>query len=210
MKNFYVYLHNRGDNGEPFYVGKGTRNRANDKGHRNKHWHNIVNKHGYTVEIIFDGLENKESCQVEIDVILELRYFGYRLCNYTNGGEGKLGYKTSEETKRKISKSNTGKKISEEHKKKLSDAFKGRIVSAETRKKMSENNAFRRPDVIKRISEANKKPIICSNGIMFDSATDANKWVIYNGLGISKDGSSITACCTGRQKTAYGLTWRYV
>lgn len=109
-KSFYVYLHLRCDNNEPFYVGKGTKNRAYDKGNRNKHWHNVVNKHGYKVEILFDNLENKESGLLEIDAILELKYFGYKLVNYTNGGEGKLGYKTSEETKRKISEKTKVKK----------------------------------------------------------------------------------------------------
>jgi hypothetical protein len=210
VSNFYVYLHLRGDNGKPFYVGKGTKGRANDKGHRNRHWHNIVAKHGYTVEILFDGLDNKESGQVEIDVITELRYFGYELCNYTNGGEGKLGYKTSDETKRKISESNKGKKISDEHKRKLSAHFTGRVVSKETREKLSKNNVFRRKDVIKKIAESNKIPVLCSNGVLFDSATDANNWIVENGLGNAKDGSSITACCTGRQKTAYGYKWQHV
>ena len=208
-KSFYVYLHLRCDNNEPFYVGKGTKNRAYDKGHRNKHWHNVVNKHGYKVEILFDNLENKESGLLEIDAILELKYFGYKLVNYTNGGEGKLGYKTSEETKRKISEKNKGKKISEEHKKKLSKAFTGRTASNETKKKMSINNAFRRPEVKQKIADLNKKPILCSNGMKFDSATDAQKWAITEKLSKAIDGSSITACCTGRQKTAYGLVWKY-
>ena len=54
----------------------------------------------------------------------------------------KMGYwkgkKHSEETRKKISKSNKGKKFSEEHRKKLSKSATGRILSEEHRKKMSE------------------------------------------------------------------------
>ena len=52
--NFYVYVHRTADTGRIFYVGKGTKNRAWTKGSRNLHWRNIVNKHGYTVEIVFN------------------------------------------------------------------------------------------------------------------------------------------------------------
>lgn len=208
-KEYYVYLHKRLDNNEPFYVGKGKKSRVSDTRNRNAHWHNIVNKYGYYYEIIFDNLTNEESKLVEIDCIAELRYFGYKLANYTDGGEGKLGYVTSEETKKKISESHKGKKLSESHKKKLSDLFKGRFVSEETRIKISINNAFRRDDVKRKIAEKNKKPVICSNGMRFDSATDAQKWANEQGLSKAKDGSSITACCTCRQETAYGFKWKY-
>ena len=208
-EEFYVYLHIRLDNGEPFYVGKGKKLRAKDKSNRNKHWHNVVNKHGYKYEIIFDNLTDEESKQAEIDCIAEPRNFGFNLVNYTNGGEGKLGYVTSEETKRKISEKNKGKVWTDEQKLRMSNTMKGRIFSDETRRKMSENNAFRRDSVKKAISEKNKKPVLCSNGIRFDSATDAQKWAVKLGKSTATDGSSITACCTGRQKSAYGLFWKY-
>ena len=207
--DYYVYLHIRNDSGEPFYVWKGRRARISDKGNRNFHWHNIVDKVGYSFEVLFENLTDEEACEYEINAISELRYFGYKLANYTNGGEGKSGYKTSDETKLKISIANKGKTVSEERRRNLSIAFKGRFVSEETRKKQSINNAFRRPDIKKKIAEANKKPVICSNGMKFDSATDAQKWAVENKLSKAMDGSSITACCTGRQKTACGFKWFY-
>lgn len=202
-------MHKRATDKRVFYVGKGKCNRCSDLRNRNFHWNNIVKKHGFEIEIVGFNLSHEDACQFEIDTILEMKYFGFSLCNQTAGGEGKFGYLTPESTKIKISNANKGKILSEEHKKKISEAFKGRIVSAETRRKMSLNNAFRRPENIKKISEANKKPIVCSNGMKFDSATDAWKWASNEGLTKAHDGSSITAACTGRQITAFGFNWKY-
>lgn len=60
---------------------------------RNAHWTAIYNKHGVEVEILFDNLTEKEAFLEEISVIAELKYFGYKLANKTNGGEGTSGYK---------------------------------------------------------------------------------------------------------------------
>jgi len=51
----YIYLHRRNDTGEVFYVGKGTGKRATETHSRNSHWHNVVNKAGFTAEIIAKG-----------------------------------------------------------------------------------------------------------------------------------------------------------
>lgn len=59
--------------------------------------------------------------------------------NLTNGGEGNLGWKPSEETKRKISNTKMGSRTSPETKIKMSIAATGRIVPEETRKKISES-----------------------------------------------------------------------
>lgn len=126
MNNYYVYLHKKLDTGEVFYVGKGMKRRAWVIYCRNKHWKNIVDKHGYTVEILFDNLTNEEALCEEISVISELRYFGYNLCNYTNGGEGTSGYSLTEEHKAKISKANKGRIKTEEWRDNLSKSQKGR------------------------------------------------------------------------------------
>ena len=49
---FYVYEHVRNDTGQVFYVGKGSGRRAYYSSGRNKHWHRIVNKHGFSVTIL--------------------------------------------------------------------------------------------------------------------------------------------------------------
>ena len=92
--------------------------------------------------------------------------------NFTEGGDGISGFKHSEETKKKISKSLKGKKpyeITEETRKKMSEAKKGKtpwnkgkvnVYSGETIKKISEAKKGKKPyemteETRKKMSEAN-------------------------------------------------------
>jgi len=121
----YVYKHNRLDTGEVFYIGIGsTESRMSSKRSRNKYWHNIVKKHGMSIEIIEENLTWDEACDLEKYWIA---YYGRdKLCNMTDGGEGSFGRIVSDDTKRKISKSNIGRKLSEDHIKKISEGNKGK------------------------------------------------------------------------------------
>lgn len=93
----YLYIHYRGDNGMPFYVGIGGEDnfkRAKSKRCRNKHWRNIVNKVGYTIEIVFFDIPFALAKLKEIEFIL---IYGRQdlktgiLVNMTEGGEGMPG-----------------------------------------------------------------------------------------------------------------------
>lgn len=84
---YYVYIHRKSSNDEPFYVGKGCDYRAWVDSGRNKYWHRVVNKYGFTVDIVFDCLLEEEAYLLEQDVIKELKYFGYKLANMTEGGD---------------------------------------------------------------------------------------------------------------------------
>jgi len=65
-----VYEHLRNDTNEVFYVGIGKEEgRAYEKRSRNKHWYNIVNKVGYTVNIAHKGIEHEEAKNIEIILI---------------------------------------------------------------------------------------------------------------------------------------------
>ena len=148
----YVYQHVRLDTNEVFYIGVGKENkRASEKRGRNKHWHHIVNKVGYSIEIIAEGITWEEACQKEKELI---GHYGRKdlglgpLVNMTDGGEGVPGVKRppfSKEHRQKISeyrKSIKGQKrkpISEEHKQKISVAQIGKKKphSEETKLKMS-------------------------------------------------------------------------
>lgn len=79
-----------------------------------------------------------EACQKEIDLISRLRSEGFKLLNMTNGGDGSMGKKDSEETRRKKSESLKGRMVSDETKKKISEANKGSKRSDESKKKMSD------------------------------------------------------------------------
>lgn len=102
---FYVYIHRRNDNNKIFYVGKGKNNRAYST-IRNRHWTNIFNKYGRTVEIICSNMNENDALELEeliIDLI-GLKYLTNQ--NYFNGG--KSGYKHTTKAKHKMSLAKTG------------------------------------------------------------------------------------------------------
>lgn len=143
-----VYEHLRNDTNEVFYVGIGAEEkRAFSKDRRNPHWKNIVNKVGYTVNIIHKDIDHKEAKKIEI---LLIEKYGRKnlglgnLVNMTDGGEGVFGLIMSEETRQNLSERNKGntnmlgKTHSEETRQKMSEAMKGKPKSEEHIKKMSE------------------------------------------------------------------------
>ena len=140
MKEFYVYLHRRLSDNKPFYVGKGKGRRAWIASSRNVKWQRTVAKHGLVVEMLFEDLDEQEAFRVEIDCILELRSFGYNLCNITNGGEGCSGHKLSEAHKDKISKRQKGRVKSEQERMNISKSQKGKAQPDGTRRALLEAN----------------------------------------------------------------------
>jgi hypothetical protein len=154
---FYVYAlidPRKGKNGQVFYIGKGKGNRSQmhiynstTRHRKNPKLYNKIRKilnsgSNYKVEFLFSSNDELICLEKEMQWIT---FYGLStLCNLTNGGEGTSGLsrpdliaynKTrvfSQETRAKISLSNTGKtkgvKQSEDHKKKRSDALKRLIV----------------------------------------------------------------------------------
>jgi hypothetical protein len=159
--NAYVYVHNRLDNGQPFYVGKGSGNRATSRKGRNQYWERIAKKVGFQSVILQSGLTHCQALNAEKFVIAALRK-RYQLTNVTDGGDGGNGLKgvdhplhgkpRSAETRAKISKalkgvSTGGKgkkriKLTEEHKEAISKGLTGKTKSPEHIKNASE--AFKR------------------------------------------------------------------
>jgi hypothetical protein len=177
-----VYKHIRKDTNEVFYIGIGkTEKRAYSNANRNKHWHNIVNKYGYIVEIIKTNLTKEDAIQIEIDLI---KNYGRRdlkegtLVNLTNGGDGIAS--ASVEVVEKILKSRSWYKHSNESKQKMSDAKKGKAngrlgvtLSAETKQKMSISTK-------KTMTEAHRK--ILSNAAKGKTLSTETKIKISNSL----------------------------
>jgi hypothetical protein len=100
----YLYRHIRLDKQEVFYVGIGSDEkyeRAYSKDSRTQYWRSI-SKLGYEVEIVLDDLTWEEACEKEKEFI---KLYGRKdlkegtLVNMTDGGEGTVGFKHSEETK---------------------------------------------------------------------------------------------------------------
>lgn len=104
LKECYVYVHKRKTNGEIFYVGKGVQERWR-KLDRNYRWKNIANKYGVVCEIVANSLTNEEACILEKKLI---NFYGRLDCgtgtlaNLTDGGEGVVGSRISDETRAKF------------------------------------------------------------------------------------------------------------
>ena len=140
-----VYEHLRNDTNEVFYVGIGVdEGRAYVKDGRNPHWKNIVNKVGYTVNIIYKDIEHEEAKNIEI---LLIEKYGRKdlgtgnLVNLTDGGEGSLGVIVSEETRQKLSEAQKGENngfFGKKHSEETRQKYRDRTYSEETRHKMSE------------------------------------------------------------------------
>jgi hypothetical protein len=166
---------------QPFYIGVGKDEkcgrypRAYSHQNRNKHWHSIIKKAEYRIDILMEDLEYGEAEEKEKEFIAIYRKANSNngiLCNLSDGGGGTLGVPISEEHKIKISKFFTGKKLSEshlekmrnykfteEHKLNLSNSQKGRIVSEETRLKISKANKGHKmlPEQIEKMKISKRK-----------------------------------------------------
>jgi len=117
---------------------------------------NAIKKYGkdsFQIFVLEECSSETELKQKEIQLIRERKSLatetGY---NLTLGGDGRLGYKLSEETKRKIGEGNIGKVMSNEAKEKMSVAAKKRSVG-----KLSPMNGKKHTDdALKKISESSK------------------------------------------------------
>jgi hypothetical protein len=89
-----LYFHRRNDDNTIFYVGIGGKRRPSDTTNRNRYWHNIVEKVGYSVEIIHTNLTWEQACILEIKYIKQFGRFDLglgKLVNMTDGGDGVKG-----------------------------------------------------------------------------------------------------------------------
>ena len=156
MSEFYVYAYLRnkdsttGKTGTPYYIGKGTGNRAYVK-----HYAPLP-KDKSNITFIKQNLTEQQAHDLEIELIAK---YGRKdlgtgiLHNRTNGGEGisnpsvatreKLAYAKRNESaetrlKRSIAAKNRVRRpCSEETKRKISQANQGKKRTAETKEKMS-------------------------------------------------------------------------
>ena len=145
MLEYYVYCYKHPLTLEPFYIGKGSKDRASfhlrlisANLHKNRYFSNTVKQLKSQnlepiIEIVKDKLSEQEAYNLEAQLIEQYgrRLFDQNgvLCNLSKGGIGPLGYKHTDETKAKLKllKQN----ISEETKKKMSDSHKGKIQTRE-------------------------------------------------------------------------------
>lgn len=171
-----VYRHTH-DDGTIFYIGIGkSKKRAYTKDRRSPIWKYAVNKYGLNVEILHEDVSWEDACRIEQELIKQYgrKAFGEgTLVNLTEGGDGQLGLKASEETKAKMSKSHIGlntwskgRKMSEEEKQRRQDYMdkhgpfaKGAIRSEESRRRTSEKLKGRKLALGSRRTEEHKQRI---------------------------------------------------
>lgn len=160
---FYTYIHFKKDDGTPFYIGKGQKNRYCVKTNRNNYWKNIVSKHGFNAEILCNWSTEQEAFEHEKFLIQCFKNMNYELVNMTEGGEGTSGWIPSdswrkkrsdyqkknfvnpmfnEESKQKRTKTITGKLLSKEHKDKIGLSLIGN-QNTKGKKQTEQSNVLR-------------------------------------------------------------------
>jgi hypothetical protein len=167
MNRHYIYFHYKKDTNQVFYVGQGVGKRYKSIYNRSKHWNYIVNKHGLRCEIIDNNLTREEVNKLEIYYIDK---FGRsdigkgELCNKTDGGEGRSNIIITEETRVKLKLINKGRKFTQEHKDKISISNTGKknpmTEQTKANVKIAQSKRIDMPNLLKRMSEINKKAII--------------------------------------------------
>ena len=159
----YVYVDPRSD--EPFYVGKGKRDRAyaHLKGSHNQLVERKINKIRATGQEPLVGI--METSTEEFAFMLEqglIKLLGRIdngtgiLCNFTDGGEGSANLIVSDEHKRKVSEKLKGivrGPMSEEHKQKMIASKKANHVPKIWMHKEDEQTKARLEDITKYLND---------------------------------------------------------
>ena len=150
MKTHYTYAHVKPD-GTIFYIGKGIGRRAYSK-NRNDYWKRIVAKYGYKVEILAHWNTEAEALSHEKLLISCIKDMGIELCNLTDGGEGTIGYKHTQEHKNKLKGNSYGESA-------WGLTFKGKKHSEESKAKMSYVRIGNKNKLGAKLSEESKVKI---------------------------------------------------
>ncbi len=189
-----MYLHRRKTDGTVFYVGKGKGSRCTARGGRNKWWRSVEAKSGFYHEILESGLTNEQACKIEMETIAHLKESGVKLCNISAGGEsGLVGIPLSDSHKEILRQRKAGKKQSPEHAKKSAMAKVGK----------------RQPrDAVEALIAKKRKPVINSDGDVFESASHAARAMALR-LGVYPSQGNISMAARGERAEAYGLAWSY-
>lgn len=231
-RKFYVYSHHRESDGTVFYIGKGTGSRIGSRALRSQNWKKIVEQHGYTKKMV-TGLM-PEACAFSYEKIIISLVGLENLSNKTKGGGGwgLSGYKwdrgaVAEKAKKcmkpvinsdgeifdslksaKLSMQSRGyAKATESH---ISSCCTGkRHVAYGFSWSFDVSSIPEKKDHSWFVNEKKRRKVLASNGMIFDSVTDAANWV-RNDLLIKCGTSDISRCCKGKRKLCAGLGWSYV
>lgn len=216
---YTVYKHINKINGK-VYVGQTVHSverrwRKNGAGYRIGIFKLAIQKYGwdnFEHVIIETGLTKEEANKLEISLIKEYKNLGLSY-NITDGGEGFLGFKMSEEAKTKISKIHKGKTLpeymkiqtslrfkgvplSEKHKSKISAALIGKPKSEAAKRHMRKNHKLH--NLVKIVKCDRENNVIC----VYESIAEASR-----DTGILQ--THISRCARGKRPSAGGFIWKY-
>lgn len=236
--NYIVYVHRNPRTNDVFYVGIGSRtDRASVKRNRNKYWTNYVKKYGDPiVEVLHRNLAKEEAVKIEIELIQKFgrKCDGGKLVNITEGGEGIVGYKHTDEAKSRISIASkrkslehiesTRKRMIENNPTKRDDVRQkirisklGKPRSEDLKRKISENTIFRDPSFIAKqsdrkrrtVGESNKRSkrirMLTKDGVLVATYVSLAKAASETG----GDFRLISAVCLKKRKSHLGHVWEY-
>jgi hypothetical protein len=225
---YYLYRHIRLDNNAPFYIGIGTKPknatnseycRSTTHNSRSTYWKNITAKTKYEVEILLESDDYEFVKQKEIEFIALYKRIDCCegiLVNMTDGGDGTINRVCSEETRNKISITNTGRVLSpetimkiienrkstlgykhtEENKAKMSELKKGIKPSQESIDKRAETmKGWRNLRVAKEVHKYTLDGEYIESYMTMIDAKNECGCDVYNAV-------------TGRNKTSGGFLWR--
>jgi group I intron endonuclease len=193
--------------------------------------HRAMRKHGFnnfTIEVIADGLSCEEACNLERMEIKKRNADSSGGYNILEGGQSGVSARPKMTRARKSAAAKAAWITSDKWKAAIHAPARLEAISKAS-KKMFENPEYRlqfearhadmvarsmTPSARLRATETFKKnghcvSVGCSNGMVFDSASDAANW-LKNQTGKLAHISNILNCAKGRKKTAYGYTWHLV
>lgn len=204
---FYVYTHRRSSDGSVFYVGKGKIKRGWIISTRSSYWKNTAIKHGSTIRIEKDNLNEYEAFKYEIFLIRKIKENGGKLVNLTDGGEGTSGRASH---KRKEVYSSLGERFDSitiardflrcngyptATESNITGCCKGRYSFIYGRC-WSYTEFPEHPDIVdckaingKRVTETMSRTVYSSCGKVFPSCSDAQRWLIAKGFAKASIGS---------------------
>lgn len=234
LQDFYVYTHTRNDTGATFYAGKGRKERAHRTSQRSPHWSRIAAKHGRTVHIVAEGLDDELALLCEVEQIDKCKRLGINLVNMTEGGDGaKL---TPEAEARRIEAIRQASRrpdviaqrtanshaiaANPELLARRNASIKAALQNPEVKAALAaavrspaalanHRAAMARPEVRAKMAAAAAVPVLCvETGRIFSAVIEAAVWLRSEGRSHAQ-GGHISQACKGIRKTAYGYTWRH-
>lgn len=158
---------------------------------------NAIRKYGwdnFLHAIVKEGLTKEEADCVERYLIAYYKGIGASY-NTTDGGEGALGIKYTDELRKQVSERFKGKPFTEEHKRRISEALKGRPKSKIAIEHMKNRVASNNREVIKCDRKGN---YICAYSSIRNASKDTGVVATH-----------ISRCARGKRPTAGGYIWKY-